>query len=136
MPTNLCTEDKKLRDNTIGNIALLAGSCTDTTSVESCSNTYTGGNIDFGANSNVVGSIVAGNSIYSRGKATISGPVLASALSKLKSERGSNLGGSFTIDFNGITGGATTITLPGSGSSTGGGATITQGTKIKWARYL
>lgn len=135
MPTNLCTEDKKLRKNTIGNIALLAGSCTDTTSVGSCSNTYTGGNITFGANSNVVGSIVAGNSIYSRGRASISGPVLASALSKLKSERGSSLGGNFTIDFGGITDGDMTITLPG-GNNSGGGTTITQGTKIKWARYL
>lgn len=135
MPTNLCTEDKKLRENTIGNIALLAGSCTDTTSTVSCSNTYSGGNITFGANSNIVGSIVAGNRIYARGKTTINGPVLATALSKFPNQRGSDLGGNFTINFGGTTDGPTTITLPG-GSNSGGGNTITQKAKVKWARYL
>lgn len=135
MPTNLCTEDKKLRYHTVGDIALLAGSCTDTTSTVSCSNTYSGGNITFGANSNVVGSIVAGNSIHARGKTTVDGPVLATALSNSQNQRDSDLGGNFTIDFGGPNGGPTTITLPG-GNNSGGGTTITQATKIKWARYL
>ena len=135
MPTNLCTEDMRLRVITIGNIALLAGSCTDTTSIASCSNSYSGGDINFSGQSDVVGNIIAGNRLYSRGGASIKGQILAAALSSTKSTV-TDIKGNFSIDFGGASDGGITLTLPGSGSSTGGGATITQGTKIKWARYL
>lgn len=136
MPTNLCNLDKTLKNETIGDIALLAGSCTDTTSVPNCSDTYTGGNISFVSQSTVTGSIVAGNSIDAQGGTTISGPVLAAALSKIEGNRGSKFGGSFTIDFGGISDTGKTITLPGGGGTGGSGTTTTQTSQIKWARYL
>lgn len=136
MPTNLCTEGKELRSESIGDIALLAGSCTDTTSIESCSNSYSGGDINFSGQSNVVGNIIAGNRLYSRGGAAIKGQILAAALSGSSTKsKITDIKGNFTIDFGGASNGGITLTRPG-GNNSGGGNTITQKAKVKWARYL
>lgn len=130
MPTNLCKNNITLSGNAIGNIALLAGSCTDTTSVPSCSNTYIGGDITTASNSEVTGSIVAGNKLEAVGKSMLRGAVLAAALSNTPSK----IGGNFTIDSSDS--GGTTITIPGTGGGTGGGTPTPQISQIKWARYI
>lgn len=133
MPTNLCKEDRTLRANAIGDIALLAGSCTDPSSVGSCSSDYAGGIISTAASSEVTGNIVAGNELDAGGRSMLRGAVLAAALSNAPNS-GSNAGGNFTIDSSNS--GGTTITMPGTGGGTGGGSTTTQTSQIKWARYL
>lgn len=134
MPTNLCNEDRTLRANAIGDIALLAGSCADPTSVASCSRDYDGGTISTAASSEVTGNIVAGNKLDAGGRSMLRGAVLAAALSNNPIERGSDVGGNFTIDSSNS--GGTTITIPGTGGGTGGGTTTTQTSQIKWARYI
>nr|WP_181718019.1 hypothetical protein [Psychrobacter sp.]QJS05952.1 hypothetical protein [Psychrobacter sp.] len=135
MPTNLCNSTSTLSSASIGNIALISGSCTDASSLEKCSASYVGGNIKLTGQATIEGSIIAGNALDTGGQTIIKGSILAAALGR---DSGSKLSGSTTIDFNGTTDNDTTITLPGS-EGVGGEAenpTITQTVKMKWARYI
>ena len=134
-PTSLCSSANELKFESVGNIALLSGSCTDTASIDSCSTTYKGGDISLKAQATVEGSVIAGNKLETHGQSTVKGPVLAAALSTTKGTE-SVLRGSTTLDFDGVPTDGTTIVLPGSGGGTGGSGTTTQTSKIKWARYI
>lgn len=137
MPTNLCDSTSALSVNSIGNIALLSGSCPGASSVEECyASNYSGGNIKLTGQATIEGNIIAGNKLDTGGQSVIKGSILAAALGR---DNGSKLGGSTTIDFNGTTDEDTIITLPGGEGGEGGeeeGETITQTVKIKWARYI
>lgn len=132
MPTNFCSSKSTLSLASIGNIALLSGSCTDGSSVEKCSENYTGGNITLSSQATIEGNIIAGNKLDTGGQTILKGSILAAALGK---NNGSKLGGSTTIDFNGSSDESTTITLPG-GQTESEGETVTQRAKIKWVRYI
>ena len=135
MPTNLCDSTSALVANSIGNIALLSGSCPGASSVKECyASNYFGGNIKLTGQATVEGNIIAGNKLDTSGQSIIKGSILAAALGR---DNGSKLGGSTTIDFNGTTDKDTIITLPGGeGGGEEEGETITQTVKIKWAKYI
>src|SRR5699024_4490322 len=71
MPTNLCSPTSTLSSAGIGNIALLAGSCTDDSSVAECSRSYIGGNIKFSGSANIEGNIIAGNKLDTGGNTNL-----------------------------------------------------------------
>lgn len=133
-PKNLCDTVNKLSLTGIGNIALLAGSCTDDSSVMICQKNYSGGNITIGSSAKVYGNIIAGNILSTEGSTKIYGSVLAAALGN--AGFGSTLKGSTTIDFNGISDEQTTITLPNNGANESEDKVATEKVKIKWARYV
>ncbi|MDP1446087.1 hypothetical protein Q8G43_14200 [Acinetobacter schindleri] len=131
--SNLCSSGK-LTNLPVANIALLAGSCTDDSSVMTCQGSYNGGTITIGQSAKVYGNIIAGNILNTGGSTTIYGSVLAAALGNAGS--GSNLQESTKIDFNGISDEQTTITLPNNSANESEDEVAPEKVKIKWARYL
>lgn len=134
-PTNLCSSSTALIPAAIGNIALLAGSCTNATTVALCQSTYSGGDISLGAQSTVYGNVIAGNLLNTSGQSLIVGSLSAAGLGDTK--KGSKFTGSTTIDLSSLkdhpdfsTGGNSS----NSGSTSTGSGTTTA--TVKWARYL
>lgn len=134
-PTNLCSSSMSLIPASIGNIALLAGSCTNATTVALCQSTYSGGNISLGAQATVYGNVIAGNLLSTSGDSKIVGSLSAAGLGD--TSKGSKFTGSTTIDLSTLkdhpdfsTGGGTSSSGSGSSSAT----TITA--TVQWARYL
>jgi cytoskeletal protein CcmA (bactofilin family) len=133
-PSNLCSSSSSLIPASIANIGLLAGSCSNSSSLELCESTYAGGDITFNGSASVEGNIIAGNKIITSGSTSIKGSILAAAHG---SSSNSALGGSTDIDFDGTTSDDTTIILPGGDDDEDSGeATVSDRAKIKWARYL
>lgn len=134
-PTNLCSSSTALIPAAIGNIALLAGSCTNATTVALCQSTYSGGDISLGAQSTVYGNVIAGNLLNTSGQSLIVGSLSAAGLGDTK--KGSKFTGATTIDLSSLkdhpdfsTGGNSS----NSGSTSTGSGTTTA--TVKWARYL
>ena len=134
-PTNLCSSSTALIPAAIGNIALLAGSCTNATTVALCQSTYSGGDISLGAQSTVYGNVIAGNLLNTSGQSLIVGSLSAAGLGDTK--KGSKFSGGTTIDLTSLkdhpdfsTGGNGS----NSGSTSTGSGTTTA--TVKWARYL
>ena len=134
-PTNLCSSNTALIPAAIGNIALLAGSCTNATTVASCQATYSGGNITFGSSAKVYGNVLAGNLLNTSGDSTVVGSLLAAGLGDITQK--SKFSGLTKIDLTSLqdhpdfsTG--DNSSNPGS-TSTGSGTTTAT---VKWARYL
>ncbi|WP_262443060.1 FapA family protein [Acinetobacter ursingii] len=133
MPTNLCSSTTALSYASLGNTALLAGSCTDSSTSDTCSSTYVGGDISFGSSATVYGNIIAGNKITTSGSTNIKGSMLAAALGQ---NSGSTFGGGTTIDMNGLGEDKTTITVPSNEEDDNQSESTTERVKIKWARYI
>ena len=136
-PTNLCSSSTSFTPLSLGNIALLSGSCTDSNSISSCAANYKGGNIHFGGSAKVEGNIIAGNKISTGGATQIKGSVLSAGLG---TNNTNTLGGSTTIDFNGAPDDGTVIYLPAEKSPStespnNSNQEITRAT-LKWARYI
>ena len=131
--SNLCSSGR-LTNLPIANIALLAGSCTDDSSVMACQGSYNGGTITIQRSAKVYGNIIAGNILETGGSTTIYGSVLAAALGNAGS--GSSLNGSTTIDFTGKSDEQTTITLPNNEANESEDEVAPEKVKIKWARYI
>lgn len=133
-PTNLCSSSTALIPAAIGNIALLAGSCTNATTVALCKSTYSGGDISLGAQSTVYGNVIAGNLLNTSGQALIVGSLSAAGLGDTK--KGSKFTGSTTIDLTSLKDHPDFSIGDSSNSgstSTGSGTTTAT---VKWARYL
>lgn len=134
MPTNLCSSTTALSYASIGNTALLAGSCTDSSTSDTCSSTYVGGDISFGQSATVYGNIIAGNKITTSGNTNVKGSMLAAALGQ---NTGSSFGNGTTIDMNGLGEEKTTITVPSNEADDDDQSeSTTERVKIKWARYI
>lgn len=133
IPSNLCSSTTALSYASLGNIALLAGSCTDSSTSDTCSSTYVGGDISFGGSATVYGNIIAGNKITTSGSTNIKGSMLAAALGQ---NSGSTFGGGTTIDMNGLGEDKTTITVPSNEEDDNQSESTTERVKIKWARYI
>ena len=131
-PSNLCSSKTTLTLASLANIALLAGSCTDASTIEKCSASYNGGDIVLKSSATILGNIIAGNKLDTSGNTVVKGSILAAALGQ---NNGSKLGGYTNIDFNGTTEDKTTITLPSGESSGDESKASTERVKIKWARY-
>lgn len=134
-PTNLCSSSSALIPASIGNIALLAGSCSNAATVDLCQSTYSGGNISLGAQATVYGNLIAGNLLSTSGDSKIVGSLAAAGLGD--TSKGSKFTGSTSIDLSTLKdhpdfsiGGNTS----GSGSSSN--ATTTIAAAVQWARYL
>ena len=130
---NLCSAGK-LTNLPIANIALLAGSCSDDSSVGACQGSYSGGTITLGQSAKVHGNVIAGNVLKTSGDTKVYGSVLAAALGSVGS--GSLLDGSTKIDFNGLDDNKTTITLPSKNEEVSDGTSEKLIVKVKWARYI
>src|SRR5699024_5282758 len=135
IPTNLCNPSSSLILASIGNIALLSGSCAsqNITSGSFCTpDQYIGGNITTNGTANIQGNIIAGNKLDTGGDTSLKGSILAASLGR---NNGSTLNATTNIDFAGQTDENTTITLPGEQKESEG-ETVTPRVKIKWARYI
>lgn len=133
IPSNLCSSTTALSYASLGNIALLAGSCMDSSTPDTCSATYVGGDISFGQSATVYGNIIAGNKITTSGNTNVKGSMLAAALGQ---NSGSTFGGGTTIDMNGLGEDKTTITVPSNEEDDNQSESTTERVKIKWARYI
>lgn len=134
-PTNLCSSSTALIPAAIGNIALLAGSCTNATTVALCQSTYSGGDISLGAQSTVYGNVIAGNLLNTSGQSLIVGSLSAAGLGDTK--KGSKFSGGTTIDLSSLKDHpdfSTGDNNSNSGSTSTGSGTTTA--TVKWARYL
>ena len=135
-PTNLCSSSISLIPASIGNIALLAGSCTDATTVNSCQSTYTGGNISLISSATVYGNVIAGNNLNTSGNTQVIGSLLAAGLGTPGVNTFAN---STTIDLSTLQNHLDFSTDPGVSSSNSGSTSTGAGTTtaiVKWARYL
>lgn len=117
----------------LANIALLAGSCTDASTIEKCSASYNGGDIVLKSSATILGNIIAGNKITTSGNTNVKGSMLAAALGQ---NSGSTFGGGTTIDMNGLGEDKTTITVPSNEEDDNQSESTTERVKIKWARYI
>ena len=133
IPSNLCSSNTTLSLTSLANIALLAGSCSDASTIEKCSASYNGGDIKLMSSATILGNIIAGNGLDTSGNTVVKGSILAAALGQ---NSGSKLGGSTNIDFNGTTDNKTTITLPSGENHDDENKSSTERVKIKWARYI
>lgn len=130
MPSNLCKSSVELTRIAIGDIALMAGSCTNGNSLQSCKATYSGGDINLTSNSNIFGKVVAGSRFNTSGESQITGQITAANLGVSQSNS-SSFNSNVVIDLTNVEN--------DSGSSTDDNNTNGTDeifTKIKWARYL
>ena len=132
-PSNLCSSKTTLTLASLANIALLAGSCTDASTIEKCSASYNGGDIVLKSSATILGNIIAGNKITTSGNTNVKGSMLAAALGQ---NSGSTFGGGTTIDMNGLGEDKTTITVPSNEEDDNQSESTTERVKIKWARYI
>lgn len=132
-PTNLCdTTNSTYLPTRTGNIGLAAGGINPDLGVNP-DGLYTGGDIDLGASTNIVGAVLAGNILGTTGQVVIQGAVSAGAFGDENS--GSNsLGGSTTIDFNEI-GDFKPLDLPDMAPPEPVGPSITTAS-VLWSRPL
>ncbi|MNO43259.1 hypothetical protein D3C76_334760 [compost metagenome] len=92
-PNDFCDRaTQKLKSNSLGNVALLAGGYVG--------NTFSGGDIELGPSSKIYGSVVAGNWLQTGGSTLISGYI---TVARQGDSSGSNSwGGSTTIDLQNL----------------------------------
>ncbi|WP_151981870.1 hypothetical protein [Acinetobacter guerrae] len=135
MPLNLCLSASAMTKASIGNVALLAGSCADDSSVTTCEASYTGGTVTLGASSYVYGNIIAGNVLETSGSSHILGAILAAALGNVG--QGNKLGNTTTVDFNGINQHENfDPSIPKDEDTTPPSDDSSDNAKIRWARYI
>jgi hypothetical protein len=128
-PSDLCSSDGTYAPNAIGNTALMAGGV-------NASGVYVGGDISLGASNAIYGNVIAGNILDTTGNTTVVGSV---QVANLRSTAGTTTWrGSTTIDLTNIPSTFTPGVLPcmGGTCTTGGNATGSAGTRIRWSRYL
>lgn len=128
-PTNFCNEKTTLINNSIGNIALLAGGYVDAR--------FEGGIIALGGSSEIFGSVIAGDSPATVGNTIIHGYVTAAGQG---SSVVSPFKGSTTIDLRNLPSGYNPGEIPDMGTTPGGGGSGDDDgetiIKILWSRYL
>lgn len=97
-PINFCDKSTNtLSGNSLGNIALLAGGNNPNNG-----GTYEGGNITLGASTEIFGTILAGNYLFTEGSSTVHGYVSASGSGAEVAGQANKLGSSTTIDLTGL----------------------------------
>lgn len=130
MPSNLCKSSVELTRIAIGDVALMAGSCTNGNSLQSCKATYSGGDINLTSNSYIFGKVIAGSRFNTSGASQITGQITAANLGVSQSNS-SSFNSSVVIDLTNVENDSGSST---DDSNTNGSDEIF--TKIKWARYL
>ncbi|TCB79536.1 hypothetical protein [Acinetobacter sp. ANC 4173] len=130
MPSNLCKSSSELTSATIGDIALMAGSCTNGNSLQACKASYNGGNINLTSNSYIFGKVIAGSRFNTAGASQISGQITAANLGASQSNF-SSFNSSVVIDLTNVKNDSGNNT--DDNNTTGSDGNFT---KIKWARYL
>ncbi len=132
-PSNLCdiANSTYIPTNT-ANIGLAAGGVNPDPSVNP-QGVYSGGDIDLGASTDIVGAVLAGNILSTTGQVVIQGLVSAGAFGDENS--GSNsFGNSTTIDFS-DNGYYNSLDVPDMGEATPAGPAVTTAS-IVWSRPL
>lgn len=133
------------KDNSLGNIAFLAGGfipnsdsdlgTPDADDSDSIESVYEGGDITLGASTEVSGTVMAGNYLFTGGSTTVRGYVSASGQGK-GSERSNSLGNSTVIDLTDLPATYNPSRIPQMGevgSCSGGGNDVSQ---TLWSKYL
>ncbi|CAD5108309.1 polymer-forming cytoskeletal protein [Zestomonas carbonaria] len=125
-PSNLCDMEKgSLKNNAVGNIGLLAGGIVD--------GELQGGDIKLGSQSEISGSVIAGNLLSSSGDSTIRGYISAAGWG----EDGKNeFGNDITLDLNDLPEGYAPGEVPGMGEECTSNCDAVATAKAKWVRYL
>lgn len=130
MPSNLCKSSSELTSAAIGDIALMAGSCTNGNSLQACKASYNGGDINLTSNSYIFGKVIAGSRFNTAGASQISGQITAANLGVSQSNF-SSFNSSVVIDLTNVKNDSGNNT--DDNNTTGSDGNFT---KIKWARYL
>ena len=130
MPSNLCKSSSEMMDVDIGNIALMAGTCTNASSLQSCRSTYSGGDINLTSNAYIYGKVIAGSRFNTSGASKIAGQITAANLGASQNNS-SSFDSKVDIDLTNVKNDSGND--PNSNNSTGSDEIFT---KIKWARYL
>lgn len=130
MPSNLCKSSSEMMDVDIGNIALMAGTCTNASSLQSCRSTYSGGDINLTSNAYIYGKVIAGSRFNTSGASKIAGQITAANLGASQNNS-SSFNSKVDIDLTNVKNDSGND--PNSNNSTGSDEIFT---KIKWARYL
>lgn len=132
-PTNLCNvANSTYIPTSTANIGLAAGGVNPDTTVNP-QGAYTGGDIDLGASTNIVGAVLAGNILSTTGQVVIQGLVSAGAFGDENSGNNS-FGNSTTIDFS-DNGYYTSLEIPEMGAATPAGPPVTTASVV-WSRPL
>lgn len=132
-PTNLCDMDNSTYVPTrTGNIGLAAGGINPDLNANP-EGLYTGGDIDLGASTNIVGAVLAGNILGTTGQVVIQGAVSAGAFGD-ESSGANSLGNSTTIDFT-DTGDFKALEIPDMAPPVPVGPSITTAS-VLWSRSL
>ncbi|WP_019606376.1 hypothetical protein [Teredinibacter turnerae] len=133
-PTNFCDMSAgELISNAIGNIGMLAGGYSPADQT-----TYQGGNITLGASTEIFGTVMAGNYLFTGGDTEVHGYINANGLGAEGDGGDANrLGGSTTVDLTNLPPSFNPIEIPNMGG--GGGACNTSEndvSRVYWSRYL
>ncbi|HKT26598.1 hypothetical protein [Dyella sp.] len=129
-PTNFCdTKNKQWIDNSVGNIALLAGGYVN--------GAFSGGNINVGASSVINGSVMAGNVLNTGGSTTINGSITSAAQNKNDNSPVS-LSGATLMDMRQLPGTYNPGSVPCMQGCTDAkaGSNGSNTSTITWTRYL
>lgn len=122
--TNLC-KNGQLEYNALANVALISGGYVD--------DVFEGGDITLGASTEVYGSVIAGNLLYSGGKTKIYGYLTVANQSE--STDGSDFHGSTTIDLSSLPEVYNPSDVVSGGVEDNNGSSSTTVTQL-WSRYL
>lgn len=130
MPSNLCKSNSEMINLDIGNIALMAGTCSNRSSLQNCRSTYSGGNINLTSNAYIYGKVIAGSRFNTSGASKIAGQITAANLGASQ-DSSSSFNSKVEIDL-------TNIKNDSGDDSNSANSTESNKifTKIKWARYL
>ena len=126
-PSNFCSESLEFIAHPLGNIGLLAGGYS-----QSNPNTYVGGKITLGNDTNVYGTVVAGNILETSGASHIYGYVSAAGLQAVESQENTMVA-ELKIDLTKRPANYTPDKIPN--TSNNGGVSSPAEAVVLWSRY-
>lgn len=132
-PKNFCdTDNGVLKDNAVGNFGLLAGGYNP-----NHGGAYEGGDITLGASTEIFGTVMAGDYLFTGGDTTIHGYISASGLGVAQAGVSNSLGGSTTVDLRSLPSTYNPSLIPNMDASLGNcGAGHSDVSKTYWTKYL
>ncbi|WP_246434547.1 hypothetical protein [Teredinibacter haidensis] len=130
-PTNYCDlNEGTLITNAVGNLSLLAGGYDP-----SDETTYVGGNISLGASTEIFGTVMSGDYLYTGGSTTVHGFITASGLGSSGEATGNTLGGSTTVDLQSLPVSYEPATIPNMAAGSCDNANTAVSWPL-WSQYL
>lgn len=132
-PTNFCDlANGVMRDNSVGNVALMAGGYNP-----NHGGNFEGGDISLGASTEIFGTVMAGDYLFTGGDSTIHGYISASGQGASRGGVQNTLGGSTTVDLQSLPSTFDPSLIPNMDSSVGScGVSDGEVSRAFWTKYL